>query len=155
MLRQRIVFFISFLYMLHIGPINAASIQFFDKGLFNGQMWLLLNESQKITHLTGLREGILLCITEISDDNLIPEKLKKAMIDSGLFDRRRLLFTALGPADLSPHIDTFYKEPLNLHIPIVHAYRYVCMELNHVSKLELEKDLVQMQKRFPILDSGN
>lgn len=155
MVPQRIGIFIILIYLVTIGSINAEAIRYFDKGLFNGQMWLLLNESQKITHLTGLREGILLCITEISDDNLIPAKLKKAMTDSGLFDRRRMLFTALGPADLSPYIDAFYKEPLNLNIPIVHAYRYVCMEFNHVSKLELEKDLVQMRKRFPVLDSSN
>ena len=124
---------------------NASTI---TDQLFNGHMWQLLNDSQKITHLTGIQEGIQLCLSQIKEDLLIPPALMSSMQASGMFDRRRLLFSMQGVSTISDRIDIFYQDADNLAIPIIEAYRHVTLSLNFSDPQEVAQDLARLKLKY-------
>jgi hypothetical protein len=116
--------------------------------LFNGHMWQLLNDSQKTTHLTGIQEGIQLCLSQIKEDLLVPPALMQSMHKSGLFERRRLLFSMQGVSGISNRIDIFYRDADNLSIPIIEAYRHVTLVLNFSDPQEVADDLARLKLKY-------
>ena len=116
--------------------------------LFNGHMWQLLNDSQKTTHLTGIQEGIRLCLSQIKEDLLIPPALMSSMQASGIFDRRRLLFSMQGVSAISNRIDAFYRDAENRVIPIIEAYRHVTLSLNFGDSEEVVQDLDRLKLKY-------
>ena len=124
---------------------NASTI---TDQLFNGHLWQLLNDSQKITHLTGIQEGIQLCLSQIKEDLLIPPALMSSMQASGMFDRRRLLFSVQGVSTISDRIDIFYQDADNLAIPIIEAYRHVTLSLNFSDPQEVAQDLARLKLKY-------
>ena len=116
--------------------------------LFNGHMWQLLNDSQKTTHLTGIQEGIRLCLSQIKEDLLIPPALMASMQESGLFDRRRMLFSIQGVSSISDRIDVFYQNPDHRVIPIIEAYRHVSLLLNFSDPQEVAQDLDRLKLKY-------
>jgi hypothetical protein len=116
--------------------------------LFNGHMWRILNDSQKTTHITGIQEGIQLCLSQIKRDLLIPPELMKSMQESGVFERRRLLFSMQGVSGISNRIDIFYRNADHLSIPIVEAYRHVTLILNFSDPQEIADDLARLKLRY-------
>ena len=116
--------------------------------LFNGRMWQLLNYSQKTTHLTGIQEGIQLCLSQMKRDLLIPPALMQSMRESGVFERRRLLFSMQGVSGISNRIDIFYRNADHLSIPIVEAYRHVTLILNFSDPQEVADDLARLKLKY-------
>ena len=116
--------------------------------MFNGHMWQLLNESQKTIHLTGIQEGIQLCLSQIKEDLLIPPELMNSMQVSGVFDRRRMLFSMQGVSGVSTRIDGFYRHDENLAIPIIEAYRHVTLLLNFADPREAAQDLARLKLKY-------
>jgi hypothetical protein len=116
--------------------------------LFNGHMWHLLNDSQKTTHLTGIQEGIRLCLSQIKEDLFIPPALMSSMQESGMFDRSRLLFSMQGVSGISNRIDVFYRDPDNLAIPIIEAYRHVTLLLNFSDPQQVAQDLARLKLKY-------
>ena len=117
-------------------------------GAFNGHMWQLLSNSQKASHLTGIQEGIKLCLNSIKEDLHISAELMNEMKKSGLFDRRRLLFISQGISGIESGIDKFYEDPKNLEIPIMDAYQHVTLEMNYASAKELANNLSNLRRRY-------
>lgn len=117
-------------------------------GAFNGHMWQLLSSSQKASHLTGIQEGIKLCLNQIREDLHISAELMGDMKDSGVFDRRRLLFSSQGISGIENGVDKFYRDPDNLEIPIMDAYQHVTLELNYASAKELANNLSSLRRKY-------
>ncbi len=115
---------------------------------FNGHMWALLSDSQKTTHLTGIQEGIQLCLSQIKADLLVPPALMHSMHESGVFERRRLLFSMQGISGISKRINGFYRDADNLSIPIIEAYRHVTLALNFAEPQEIADDLARLKLRY-------
>jgi hypothetical protein len=116
--------------------------------LFNGHMWQLLSASQKISHLTGIQEGIILCLTQIKEDLKISSELMQGMQESGIFDRRRLLFSSQRVMEIESRLDHFYKETANLNIPIIDAYQHITLELNFANSQDLENNLSALRRKY-------
>lgn len=126
----------------------AQSPAYTTAGAFNGHMWQLLSSSQKASHLTGIQEGIKLCLNQIREDLHIAADLMGDMKDSGVFDRRRLLFTSQGITAIEAGIDKFYQDSANLEIPIMDAYQHVTLELNYTSARELSNNLSSLRRKY-------
>ena len=126
----------------------AQPSSFTTDGTFNGHMWQLLSSSQKASHLTGIQEGIKLCLNQTREDLHIPAELMREMKESGLFDRRRLLFSSQGITGIEAGIDQFYQDPANLVIPIMDAYQHVTLELNYASAKELANNLSNLRRKY-------
>jgi hypothetical protein len=126
----------------------AESPSFMTADAFNGHMWRLLSNSQKASHLTGIQEGIKLCLNQIREDLQISAELMNTMKVSGIFDRRRLLFTSQGISAIEGGLNTFYQDSANLEIPIMDAYQHVTMELNFASTQELAGNLSNMRRKY-------
>lgn len=126
----------------------AENVSMTTDQLFNGHMWQLLSASQKITHLTGIQEGIQLCLSQIKGDLLIPRELMQAMQESGVFERRRMLFSMQGVSAISNRIDVFYRNVELLSIPIVEAYRHVTLILNFSDSREVADDLARLKLKY-------
>jgi hypothetical protein len=117
-------------------------------GAFNGHMWQLLSNSQKASHLSGIQEGIKLCLNQIKEDLHISAELMSEIKESGLFDRRRLLFSSQGISGIEAGIDKFYQDSANLEIPIMDAYQHVTLELNYASANELANNLSSLRRKY-------
>lgn len=124
---------------------NASTI---TDQLFNGHMWQLMNDSQKTIHLTGIQEGIQLCLSQIKEDLLIPPDVMRSMQESGVFDRRRLLFSMQGVSAIANRLDVFYGDPDHLVIPIIAAYRHVTLILNFSDPRETAEDLARLKLKY-------
>ena len=129
-------------------PIMAESPSFSTADAFNGRMWQLLSNSQKASHLTGIQEGINLCLDQIKEDLQISVELMDAMIESGIFDRRRLLFTSQGLSAIEAALNNFYRDGANLQIPISDAYQHVTLELNFAPPQELANNLSNLRRKY-------
>jgi len=127
--------------------LMADSSSYTIAGVFNGRMWLLLSSSQKASHLTGMQEGIKLCLNQIREDLQISAELMQELKDSGMFDRRRLLFSSQGISGIEAGMNNFYKDPANLEIPISDAYQHVTLELNYASPRELADNLFNLRRK--------
>lgn len=141
----------AFLIILIFLPGNAPTAEIdstITDQLFNGHMWQLLNESQKTTHLTGIQEGIQLCLSQIKEDLLIPSALMHSMQESGMFDRRRMLFSVQGVGGISKGIDVFYRDAGNLAIPIIEAYRHVTLSLNFSDPQDVAQDVARLKLKY-------
>jgi hypothetical protein len=68
--------------------------------------------------------------------------------DSGMFDRRRLLFSSQGISGIEAGVNNFYKDPANLEIPISDAYQHVTLELNYASPPELANNLSNLRRKY-------
>ena len=121
---------------------------FSTAGLFNGRMWQLLSGTQKISHLTGIHEGIILCLNQIKEDFKIPSELMKKMRDSGIFDRRRLLFSSQGVIAIETRMNHFYEDSANLVIPIIDAYQHITLTLNFATAEELNNNLSSLRRKY-------
>ena len=128
--------------------LMAESPSYTTAGVFNGRMWQLLRSTQKISHLTGIQEGITLCLNQIKEDLQIPADLMKDMKEAGIFDRRRLLFSSQGISAIETRLNDFYLDDTNLEIPIIEAYRHITLELNFASPLELKNNLSNLRRKF-------
>jgi hypothetical protein len=128
--------------------IMAETPSFTTAGVFNGRMWQLLSSSQKAGHLTGIQEGIKLCLNQIKGDLQISAELMDAMKESRVFDRRRLLFTSQGISAIEAGLNNFYGDSANLEIPIIDAYQHVTMELNFPSARELDNNLSNIRQKY-------
>ena len=115
---------------------------------FNGRMWQLLSPSQKTIHLTGIQEGLLLCLSQIKEDLLIPPDVMQSMEKTGLFDRRRLLFSSQGVTNISDRVDVFYKNSDTLDIPIIEAYHHVTLSLIFAAQDDLDKNLTKLKRKY-------
>jgi hypothetical protein len=127
--------------------LMAEPASFTTAGDFNGRMWQLLSSSQKASHLTGIQEGIKLCLNQIREDLQISAELMQELKDSGMFDRRRLLFSSQGISGIEAGLNNFYKDPANLEIPISDAYQHVTLELNYASPRELADNLFNLRRK--------
>ena len=137
------------IWVLSFGNAPAAEIDStITDQLFNGHMWQLLSDSQKTTHLTGIQEGIQLCLSQIKEDLLIPPEVMQSMQESGMFDRRRLLFSMQGVSGITTGIDVFYRDAGNLTIPIIEAYRHVTLSLNYADPQEVAQDLARLKLKY-------
>ena len=145
--RLAILLVLSFL-LFYNERLIAGSHSFSTAGLFNGRMWQLLSGTQKISHLTGIHEGIMLCLNQIKGDLKIPSDLMKKMQDSGIFDRRRLLFSSQGVTEIEARMDHFYEDSSNLNIPIIDAYHHITMELNFTSSEDLKNNLSSLRRKY-------
>ncbi len=151
-MKNRIIPTCSCLLILILGtlgtPQAAENDSTITHQLFNGHMWQLLNDSQKTTHLTGIQEGIQLCLSQIKGDLLVSPALMQSMKESGLFERRRLLFSMQGVSGISKRIDVFYRDADNLIIPIIEAYRHVTLILNFSDPEEAADDLARLKLKY-------
>jgi hypothetical protein len=111
-------------------------------------MWQLLSSVQKVGHLTGIQEGIKLCLHQIKEDLQISAELMKEMKDTGFFDRRRILFTSQGITAIEAGLNNFYRDPANLEIPIIDAYQHVTMELNYATPQDLANNLSNLRRKY-------
>jgi hypothetical protein len=114
----------------------------------NGNLWQLLNDFQKIIHISGIQDGLLLFLSQIKEDLLIPPKLMDAMKESGFFDRRKLLFSCQGASNIAVRMDIFYRDPANLIIPIAEAYQHVTLDLNFATPEDLAKNLSNLRRKY-------
>ena len=128
----------------------AESPPFTTADVFNGRMWQLLSSSQKASHLTGIQEGIKLCLDQIKGDLQISRELMDAMKESGMFDRRRLLFTSQGISAIEAGLDHFYGDSANLEIPIMDAYQHVTLELNYAPPQEVANNLSNLRRKYSL-----
>ena len=126
----------------------AQPTSYTTAGAFNGHMWQLLSSSQKASHLTGIQEGIKLCLNQIREDFQISAELMRGMKESGLFDRRRMLFSSQGITGIEAGLKKFYEDPANLDIPIIHAYQHVTLELNYASAQDLAENLSSLRRKY-------
>jgi hypothetical protein len=126
----------------------AGPPSFTTTDLFNGRMWQLLSGTQKISHLTGIHEGIILCLNQIKGDLQIASDLMKKMQDSGIFDRRRLLFSSQGITEIETRMNHFYDDSANLDIPIIDAYQHITMELNFSTPEDLKNNLSSLRRKY-------
>ena len=126
----------------------AEPTSFTTAGDFNGRMWQLLSSSPKASHLTGIQEGIKLCLNQIREDLQISAELMQELKDSGMFDRRRLLFSSQGISGIEAGLNNFYIDPANLEIPISDAYQHVTLELNYASPPELANNLSNLRRKY-------
>jgi hypothetical protein len=132
-----------------LGAIRATESGSTSTGqLFNGHMWQLLSQSQKTTHLTGIQEGILLCLSQIKEDLLVPPETMESLHQSGAFERRRLLFSMQGISGISSRMDGFYRDADHLSIPIIEAYRHVALVLNFSGSTVIEDDLAHLKQKY-------
>ena len=145
--RLAIILFIAFL-LLCSARLLAGSPSFSTAGLFNGRMWQLLSGTQKISHLTGIREGIILCLNQIKGDLKISSDLMKKMHDAGIFDRRRLLFSSQGITAIETRMNHFYEDSANLDIPINDAYQHITLALNFATPEDLESNLSSLRRKY-------
>ena len=129
-------------------PAMADQSAFTTSNGFNGHMWQLMSTVQKTSHITGIQEGIRLCIDQIKHDLHIPRELMTGMRAAGVFDRRRLLFSSQGITTIETRINLFYRDSANLEIPIMEAYRYVTLELNFASTEELQNNLSNLRHKY-------
>ena len=142
---------IALLFILIFLPGNTPAAEIdstVTDQLFNGHMWQLLNESQKTIHLTGIQEGIKLCLSQIKEDLLIPSELMHSMQESGMFDRRRMLFSVQGVSGISKGIDVLYRDAGNLTIPIIEAYRHVTLSFNFSDPQDVAQDLARLKLKY-------
>jgi hypothetical protein len=127
---HRLYFVLTLSFLLLAGTwLMATPPSYTTADVFNGHMWQLLSSSQKASHLTGIQEGIKLCLNQIREDLQVSADLMREIQDSGLFDRRRLLFA-------------------NLEIPIIHAYQHVTLELNYASAQELANNMSSLRRKY-------
>ena len=151
-MKTRIIKIYSFLLILMVSVLGTAPAtgtnSTISAQLFNGHMWQLLNDSQKTTHLTGIQEGIRLCLSQIKEDLLVPPALMRSLQESGVFERRRLLFSMQGVSGISNRIDVFYRDADHLDIPIVEAYRHVTLVLNFSEPREVTDDLARLKLKY-------
>ena len=146
---QRLTIIILMIVLFAVGPFSMADQSAFTtSNVFNGRMWLLMGTSQKTSHLSGIQEGIQLCIDQIKQDLHIPQDLMTEMEESGIFDRRRLLFSSQGITAIQNRINFFYRDSANLQIPIMEAYRQVTLELNFASTEELQNNLSNLRHKY-------
>ena len=129
-------------------PSMARSTSYTTRDTFNGHMWQLLSSSQKASHLTGIQEGIKLCLNQISEDLHISAELMSEIKASGLIDRRRLLFSSQGISGIEAGIDKFYQDPANLEIPIMDAYQHVTLEMKYASAKEVANNLSNLRRKY-------
>jgi len=131
------------------GAVAATGFQSTATGqMFNGRMWQLLNRSQKEIHVTGIQEGVMLCLSQFKEDLHISKGLMRAMKEEGVVDRRRLLFSSLGVSAVVAGIDTFFADEANLAVPIAAAYQHVTLELNYAPREDLETNLLQLRRKY-------
>ena len=146
---QRLTIIILMIVLFAVGPFSMADQSAFTtSNVFNGRMWLLMGTSQKTSHLSGIQEGIQLCIDQIKQDLHIPQDLMTEMEESGIFDRRRLLFSSQGITAIQTRINFFYRDSANLQIPIMEAYRQVTLELNFASTEKLQNNLSNLRHKY-------
>ncbi len=126
----------------------AGPPSFSTAGLFNGNMWQLLSGTQKISHLTGIHEGIILCLNQIKQDLKIPSNLMNKMQDAGIFDRRRLLFSSQGVTGIETRMNQFYEDSANLAIPIIDAYQHITLALNFATPEDVENNLSSLRRKY-------
>ena len=129
-------------------PAMADQSAFTTSNVFNGHMWLLMSTTQKTSHLTGIQDGIRLCLDQIKHDLHISHDLMTDMKAAGVFDRRRLLFSSQGITAIESRINFFYRDAANLEIPIMEAYRHVTLELNFASSDELQNNLSNLRHKY-------
>ncbi|MEJ2284387.1 MAG: hypothetical protein P8X85_12415 [Desulfobacterales bacterium] len=142
-----IIFILLFSVVVSAG-VMAGPPSFTTADVFNGRMWQILSSSQKASHLTGIQEGIRLCLNQINADLQISPELMREMNNSGLFDRRRLLFSSQGITGIEAGLNNFYKDPANLEIPIIDAYQHVTLELNFAPPQELANNLSNLRRKY-------
>jgi hypothetical protein len=128
--------------------VTAESQSFTTGNVFNGRMWQLLSSAQRIAHLTGIQEGIILCLNQIKEDLNTSSDLMDRMKEAGIFDRRRLLFSSQGVSAIETRVDFFYRDEANINIPISEAYRHVTMELNFATSQELKNNLSVLRYKY-------
>jgi len=143
-----IIMFILLVSVIVGAGVMAGPPSFTTADVFNGRMWQILSRSQKASHLTGIQEGIKLCLNQIKEDLQISPDLMLKMKDSGMFDRRRLLFSSQGISGIEAGLNKFYEDPANLEIPIVHAYQHVTLELNYASAQDLANNLSSLKRKY-------
>jgi len=65
-----------FLSILLLGGAQlVAGSSYTTADVFNGRMWKLLSGTQIISHLTGVHEGIILCLNQIKEDLMVSSDL--------------------------------------------------------------------------------
>lgn len=93
---------------------------YFTDHQMNGRMWIILNDSDKLYYIVGLTEGINYCSSEVkltfNKEEISPEVSKRVLQNLGH------LITGEKNQKMVEAIDNFYKDPLNLDIPVTSAY---------------------------------
>lgn len=147
-IRRLAILILPSILILCSAQLMAEPYSYITSNLFNGRMWQLLSETQKISHLTGIHEGIILSLNQIKGDLKIPLDLMKKMQDAGIFDRRRLLFSSQGITEIEARMDQFYEDSANLDIPIIDAYQHITMELNFASSEDIKNNLSGLRRKY-------
>ena len=147
--RRRLAIPIVVFFFIVCGSQLMAGPPSFSTGdLFNGHMWQLLSGTQKISHLTGIHEGIILCLNQIKQDLKIPSDLMNKMQDAGIFDRRRLLFSSQGVTEIETRMNQFFEDSANLDIPIIDAYQHITLALNFATAEDLKSNLSSLRRKY-------
>ena len=136
------------IFLLSGARLMAGSSSYITADVFNGRMWKLLSGTQKISHLTGIHEGIILCLNQTKEDLRVSSDLMKKMQDSGIFDRLRLLFSSQGITEIETRMDHFYEDSANLDIPIIAAYQHITLELNFATSEDIKNNLLSLRRKY-------
>ena len=146
---HRLYFVLTLSFLLLAGTwLMATPPSYTTADVYNWPMWQQQSSSHKASHLTGIQEGIKLCLNQIREDLQVSADLMREIQDSGLFDRRRLLFTSQGITGIEAGVNHFYQDPANLEIPIIHAYQHVTLELNYASAQELANNMSSLRRKY-------
>jgi hypothetical protein len=70
------------------------------------------------------------------------------MQDTGIFDRRRLLFSSQGITEIETRMNQFYEDSANLAIPIIDAYQHITLALNFATPEDLERNLSSLRRKY-------
>ena len=114
-----------------------------EKLMYNGHVWNDLDLQSKTMYIIGIEEGATLLVDEMSLD-----VLEKNITHSTLIALKRIYSTGFQASDIVLEIDKFYKQSLNIEIPIVEAYRHVLKKFNGVSPDELTQNEAKLRKKY-------
>ena len=98
----------------------------------NGKAWKLLDHQSKLTLVEGIEQGMMLMAREVGRDATSSDRAAtKKQLDN-------LTIRGFRMSDIAEQIDAFYRDSVNLRIPIVDAYKYAMKKMHGAKQRELE-----------------
>jgi hypothetical protein len=103
--------------------------EYHTKGFLTGRMWNELSEGGKVMYINGLLDGQDLSVLTLQD-NKISKQIQQAVMYYA--DGYRV-------DDYVKTINAFYKEPANVRVPMLWAYKYASTKLKGASEAKLNE----------------
>lgn len=134
--------------ILLISAITYASNETpnFTDNQINGRMWTILNDSDKLYYIVGLTEGINFCSSGVNitfnTGDINPEVSKRVLSNLGHF------ITGENNKKMVEAIDNFYKDTLNLDIPVTAAYQVFVGDFKGFFDEKGRKEFIENCRRF-------